>query len=420
MHTPYPFPFGNTPRCNFKYAAVSFFTVLTSKHLADPKVIAELDLTFASLHAMASDPDYARSAIGLEAGIANGLKPHVSKGEAIEIEVLRFILERYRLLDYPVSARSHQTLELIESTYPADAARAQLDKGITIACQLLRETPEHLDQHSRRDWEQRVDAPMFSLTPAVAIYLIDPELLGVHRLELERFFALRTMEVSARWKRLVSDASRLLTTRSIPFTPYMTRIQATLSRQDWIRPREVALATSMINSKFNYIEVIEQWTDKLGLLDLLGQNLLSYHNSKPWLEPYCTLVALLCHMSEPQGDHPTLLNLLNMMMLPEYVQREETHDGARRLSTVISKNASECAQKLQDLQAARSLDIGSKAYYEIMSRNGLEGPAVSYLKRKHSKDPAHLLRVLQGLGLDQRRHLSSKTVDAALGSDLGL
>lgn len=419
MQTPYPFPFGNTPRCNFQNAAVDFFTALTSQHLADPKVIAELDLTFASLHAMAADPDYARTAMALEASIANGLKPHISKGEAIEIEVLCFILERYRLLDYPVAARSLQTLECIKSTYIADAARDQLDKGIAIACQLLRETPEHLYQHSRRDWEHRVDAPMFSLTAAVAVYLIDPELLGSHRLELERFFALRTMEVSARWKRLVSEASMLLQRRSIPFTPYVTRIQATLRRQDWIRPREVALATSMINSKFNYIEVIEQWTDKLALLDLLGHNLLTYHNSKPWLEPYCTLVALLGRMADLQGDHPTLLNLLNMMLLPEYVHREDTHAGSRTLSTVLSKG-SEGARKLQDLQAARSMDIGSRAYYDLLGRNGIEDHAVSYLKRKHSKDPAHLLRVLQGLGLDQRRHLSSKTVDAALGSDLGL
>ncbi|AXH60270.1 hypothetical protein [Pseudomonas amygdali] len=434
MKPPFPFPFAIKKRSDFSDPLKDFYQAIESKDLLKPPVIAELDQVHDSLVAMSADPEHAYSAMALEIKLVDDLHTKGTRDAQVKLPVIVFLLQRYHYLDYPVSAKASATLEAKCAELSDAQAVAAKELSLATARELVNDSDWAVNRQYLQ-WETDVRHPMFDKALPLAIYLVDPELLGIHKTEYERYFALRHTECAPKWKKLWREAEALLLASNIDHTPYADRIEDILSRTDWVRPREVQLALSMMNKKFNYAEVIEAWSDKAGMLDKLGEKLLAYNNKQPWIAPYAVLMAHLCHAMDLKGGHPSITSFIKAILLPQNLHREDAGEALRTLSSLKERLDPEGERLLTLATQMRELEPLSKAYYAALREEGFGAQAYRYLKgqckldkRSQTRsersgqdiDSAKLIRLLKASGLDQYHRVSDKARDHAMSIDLGL
>lgn len=434
MNPPFPFPFSVGRRSDFSDPLKDFYNAIETKDLLKPSVIAELDQVHDSLVAMSTDPKHAYSAMALEIKLIDNLHTKGISNTPAKLPVILYLLQRYHYLDYPISAKASATMEDHCAAVSGEQAMAAEELCLSTARELVNDRDWAVNRQYLQ-WETDVRHPMFDKALPLAIYLADPELLGIHKTEYERYFALRHTECAPKWKKLSRDAEALLGSAQIAHTPYADRIEDILSRTDWVRPREVQLALSMMNHKFNYADVIEAWTDKVGMLDKLGDKLFTYSNKQPWIAPYALLMAHLCHAMDLKGGHPSVTNFIKALLLPKNLHREDAGKALRTLSSLEGRLDPEGERLLSLVTQMRQLEPFNKAYYETLREEGLGAQAYRYLKgqckldrRSRTEslrsgqdiDSAMLIRLLKESGLDQYHRVSDKARDHAMSIDLGL
>ncbi|MBD8615109.1 hypothetical protein IFT69_15525 [Pseudomonas putida] len=425
MKPPFPFPFGGKSKADFSDPLKDFLRALSAEDILKPRVVAELDQIHSSLMAMADDPVHASSAIALEARLVDELH-HIGTGKTqAKLGVVVFMLKRYHYLDYPVAARSSDTLEKACGGEVTPEKTALGDLSLATARKLINDRDWEVEKLYLQ-WDIDVRHPMFDKALPIAVYLVDPSLLGIHQTDHERYFALRHTESAPKWKKLCTQAQELLRSNDIHYTPYVDRITDILGRHDWVRPRETQLALSMMNHKFNYAEVIEGWPEKPEMLEKLGQKLLTYSNKQPWLAPYALLMTHLCHSMDLKGGHQSISNLLTAILLPQNLHREDAGPALKTLSSLMGR-LDPAGERLLSLATQMSkLEPTSKIYYQALREEGLGDHAYRHLKSlckvRNSKeaDSAKLIRLMKETGIDQYHRVPSKVRDHAMSIDLGL
>lgn len=434
MKPPFPFPFSSSKRSDFSAPLKDFYHAIQTKDLLKPSVIAELDQVHDSLVGMSTDPRHAYSAMALEINLIDDLHSKGTGNPPAKLPVILFLLQRYHYLDYPISAKASATMEDHCAAVSGEQAMAAEELCLSTARELVNDRDWAVNRQYLQ-WETDVKHPMFDKALPLAIYLVDPELLGIHKAEYERYFALRHSECAPKWKKLWREAEAILSSAQIAHTPYADRIEDILSRNDWVRPREVQLALSMMNHKFNYAQVIEAWPDKAGMLDKLGCKLFTYSNKQPWIAPYAMLMAHLCHAMDLKGGHPSVTSFIKAILLPKNLHREDAGEALRTLSSLEGRLDPESERLLSLVTQMRQLEPFSKTYYETLREEGLGAQAYRYLKGQckldrrgqagseksgQEIDSAKLIRLLKESGLDQYHRVSDKARDHAMSIDLGL
>ena len=425
MKPPFPFPFGNQKKSGFDSALKDFIRAIDIEDLQKPRVMAELDQVHDSLMAMASDQIYADSAIALEIKLVNQLHDLGSGNFQVKTPLVIELLKRYRHLDYGICARATATLEAACKEKTLEEVFAIKELSLSTARKVVNDTSWDFE-YQYFSWGTDVKNPMFDKAMIIAIYLVDPELLGIHKGEYERYFALRHTEMAPKWKKLCAQARALLMENEIEHTPYQERIADILSRHDWVRPREVQLALSMMNTRFNYAEVIEAWPDKPAMLDKMGVKLLSYTNKQPWIAPYALMMAHLSHSMDLKGGHDSISNLIRAIMLPQHLHREDAGQALRSLSSLEGRLDPEGARLLNLATEMRNLDPLSKTYYQVLRQEGFGNQAYRFLKAEckvrgdKNSDSSKLIKLLRETGLDQHHRVPDKVRDHAMSIDLGL
>lgn len=420
MSTPYPFPFANQPKADFSSGLRQYYGCLNVADMDKPEVIAELDLTHASLMEMARDPLYAVTALHIEIRLVNQLHSMGSNNPEGNLGVVHAILRRYGYLDYPVAAAAKRTMDHAWGDEANPATSIAKEKAMEMASSILKESISRLGERPILYWTVEANEPMFSKSICVALYMVDPALLGVHVMEHERYFALRSTELSPKWKKITMLAKNLLNREGLAHTSYEKCLDSILARQDWIRPREVNLALSMMNAKFNYAQVIEAWPDKASLLDRFGYRLQSYTNQKPWLTPYTKMVVHLCHAMDLKGDHSTLNELMTTLLLPHNLHRDGALEAIRLLSSLTPRLGEIGLSKHRVLERASLMAPNSREYFELLREEGLENQAYLYLKKLCAKDSSLFVRLMKQTGLEQYRRVPDESRERAMSIDLGL
>lgn len=413
---PYEFPFDGSQR--FVHQLGGFFKRFPADGMSDPANRAAMDTLFGSVREMAKSDEFSLFAYLACQQIAKLVKSGLGNPETFKLNVK--LLERYRVFDLEVYQQAERVAKKAYSKHAAAGG------DLTTWAPRL-----HANQHfetvrgdtpswsNNLNWQIEAATPKYQLIDLLAAYLINPDLLGVMKLSLERAVMIHHFRKSNVLKNLQKEVPAFLVKSGLPKAG-MTMDQAIEgmgSNVQWLRHRDIHVANALYDKGRNGKVFVDTIEDKSWALDRITENLLRYKPNPVYLEAYLSMIVDLTRHVEPNESKQPIMAVARLLTMPGMTDKLDMDTIVERLvSTNLSDEALGAVMRMHEIH---SLKIDEKAWADALLAEGLQKELMQHLASTYPNKKIRLAKLNELQLLDGRVN-SEGLMENVLAEDLGL